>query len=188
LARRDHPNINAGVTLKDLLKAEFILPHRRRNIENLPSAFKKFAELGVNDVMRVNELLEMPMVVASTDLLTVFCSSMRPLMKGLGIQVLPIPLELPPVPVYMIWHETRRNDTGHRWLRELVATKFRSFTASLLAETPADEYVVVPDKRAAVEKRQLKAHPAQSAGTARPGRGGATSTRRSAGIRRTAEV
>ena len=32
-----------------------------------------------------------------------------------------IPLELPTVPIYMIWHETRRHDAAHLWLRDLVA-------------------------------------------------------------------
>jgi DNA-binding transcriptional LysR family regulator len=45
----------------------------------------------------------------------------------LGLQVLPIPLELPPVPIYMIWHETRRHDTAHRWLREIVVAELGRF-------------------------------------------------------------
>ena len=69
----------------------------------------------------MSELLEIPTVVASTDLLGVFALSMGPLMeKRLGLQILPIPLELPSIPIYLIWHETRRHDTAHRWLREVV--------------------------------------------------------------------
>jgi DNA-binding transcriptional LysR family regulator len=74
--------------------------------------------------VHVSELLEIPTVVASTDLLGVFPLSMGPLMeKRLGLKVLPIPLELPPMPIYMIWHETRRHDAAHRWLRELVVAE-----------------------------------------------------------------
>jgi len=43
--------------------------------------------------------------------------------KRLGLRVLPVPIELPPLPIYMIWHETRRNDTAHRWLREVVVAE-----------------------------------------------------------------
>ena len=39
--------------------------------------------------------------------------------KRLGLRVLEIPLELPAVPIYMIWHETRRNDAAHLWLMSL---------------------------------------------------------------------
>jgi DNA-binding transcriptional LysR family regulator len=53
---------------------------------------------------------------------------MGPLMKKrLGLQVLPIPLELPPMPIYMIWHETRRHDAAHRWLREVVEQELGRF-------------------------------------------------------------
>jgi DNA-binding transcriptional LysR family regulator len=128
LVREDHPSINSSITLDDVLKAEFIGPHRRRQIEYLPPALKEFSELGVNEVVRVNELLEMPTMVANTDLVSIFLWSMGSLIgKRLGLQVLAIPLKLPPVPIYMVWHETRRNDTGHRWLRELVADELRRF-------------------------------------------------------------
>jgi DNA-binding transcriptional LysR family regulator len=124
LAREDHPSINKSVTLEDLMKAEFVGPHRRREIEHLPPALKKFSELGVNEVVRVSELLEMPTIVANTDLLSIFFSSMGAVIgKRLGLQVLAIPLKLPPLPIYMVWHETRRSDNAHRWLRELVAAE-----------------------------------------------------------------
>jgi DNA-binding transcriptional LysR family regulator len=55
-----------------------------------------------------------------------FVASMGPMMeKRLGLRVLPIPLDLPPLPIYMVWHEKRRNDAAHRWLRELIATKLK---------------------------------------------------------------
>ena len=54
-------------------------------------------------------------------LVGVFAARMGSLMmERLGLQVLPIPIELPPVPIYMIWHETRRHNSAHRWLREVV--------------------------------------------------------------------
>jgi DNA-binding transcriptional LysR family regulator len=93
-------------------------------LELLPEAIKELCELELPEVVRVSELLEIPTVVASTDLLGIFPRSMGPLLEQrLGLQVLPIPLELPTLPIYMIWHEMRRNDTAHRWLRELVMTK-----------------------------------------------------------------
>jgi DNA-binding transcriptional LysR family regulator len=40
LARKNHPSINESMTLEDILKAEFVGPHRRRNTEHLPPALK----------------------------------------------------------------------------------------------------------------------------------------------------
>ena len=121
LARRGHPIVDVGVTLEDLRKAEFVTLHHRREIEHAPMAIREFVKLGMHEAVHVSELLEIPTVVAGTDLVGVFAASMGSLMmERLGLQVLPIPLELPPVPIYMIWHETRRHDSAHRWLREVV--------------------------------------------------------------------
>jgi len=124
LARRDHPSAHPGITIEDLRKAEFVTLHRRREPGHSPRALEDVSQLIVHDVVRVSELLEIPTVVASSDLLGIFPSSMGPLMaERLGLQVLPIPLELPPMPIYMIWHETRRHDAAHSWLREVVTTE-----------------------------------------------------------------
>jgi DNA-binding transcriptional LysR family regulator len=122
LARYDHPSVKTGVTLEDLRREIFVGPHRRRELESLPVSLKEFYKLELREAVRVSELLEIPTVVASTDLLGIFPSSIGPLMeKRLGLRVVPIPLELPPLPIYMISHESRRDDAAHRWLRELVA-------------------------------------------------------------------
>ena len=128
LARNDHPSAHLGITIEDLQKAEFVTLHRRREIGHAPQALEDVSKLITHDAARVSELLEIPTVVASTDLLGIFLSSMGPLMKKrLGLQVFPIPLKLPPMPIYMIWHETRRNDTAHRWLREVVVQELGRF-------------------------------------------------------------
>jgi DNA-binding transcriptional LysR family regulator len=124
LARRDHPSIKAGITLENMLKAKFVAGHRRREIDYLPQAIREFYKLGAHEAVRVSELLEIPTVMASIDLVDLFASSMGPLLEQrLGLQVLPIPIELPAVPIYMVLHEARRNDAGHRWLRELVVAE-----------------------------------------------------------------
>jgi DNA-binding transcriptional LysR family regulator len=116
------------MTIEDLQKAAFVTLHRRREIGHAPQALEEVSRLISHEAVRVSELLEIPTVVASTDLLGIFLSSMGPLMKKrLGLQVLPIPLELPPMPIYMIWHETRRHDAAHRWLREVVEQELGSF-------------------------------------------------------------
>jgi DNA-binding transcriptional LysR family regulator len=128
LARRGHPSIGLGLTMKELLEAELVTIHHRREIEYEPRAIGELRQLGMRVAAQVSELLEIPTLVASTDLVGVFAASMGPLMEQrLGLQVLPIPLELPAVPIYMIWHETRRHDPAHRWLREVVAQELSHF-------------------------------------------------------------
>ena len=130
LARRDHPTIGASLTTEELLKAEFVTIHHRRDTEHMPIALKDLVELGIREVVLVSELLEIPTLVASTDLVGIFPASMGPVLeRRLGLQVLPLPLESPFVPIYMIWHETRRHDAAHRWLREIVAEELGRFAS-----------------------------------------------------------
>ena len=129
LARRGHPSIGLGLTMEELLKAEFVVIHHRREIEHAPMAIRELLKLGIREAVHVSELLEIPTLVAGTDLVGVFAASMGPLMEErLGLKVLPLPLELPAVPIYMIWHETRRHDMAHRWLREVVAEELGRFS------------------------------------------------------------
>jgi DNA-binding transcriptional LysR family regulator len=128
LARRDHPSVDASVTMEGLRQAEFVTLHHRREIEHAPMAIRELLELGIRETVHVSELLEIPTLVASTDLVGIFAASMGSLMEQrLGLQVLPLPLELPPVPIYMIWHEARRHDAAHRWLREVVEEELSRF-------------------------------------------------------------
>ncbi len=68
--------------------------------------------------------------MAATDLLGYFLLSMAPLMeKQLGPRMLEMPLVLPPVPIYMIWHEMCRKEVAYRWLREFVMTEISRFAS-----------------------------------------------------------
>jgi DNA-binding transcriptional LysR family regulator len=131
LARRGHPLVDEVITIADLLKLEFVSIHHRREIGHAPLAIKELLELGIRETVHVSELLEIPALVASTDLVGLFSASMGQLMEQrLGLRVLPLPLESPSLPIYVIWHETRRHDPAHRWLREVVAQELGQFAPS----------------------------------------------------------
>jgi LysR family transcriptional activator for leuABCD operon len=125
VARRNHPRIGARVTIEGLRKEQFIGLHQRREIEHVPQALRELhQQFHEREAVQVSELLEIPTIAASTDLLGLMPSSMGAFMeKGLGLRILAIPLKLPALPIYLVWHETRRNDAAHRWLREVVVAE-----------------------------------------------------------------
>jgi DNA-binding transcriptional LysR family regulator len=123
VARAEHPSVKGRATLEDLRKVEFVFPHVRRELGRLPTPLRDFQNLGLPEALRVSELLEIPAVVLTSDLVGIFPQSMASAIRErLGLQVLAPPFEVP-LPIYTIWHEARRNDAAHRWLRELVATE-----------------------------------------------------------------
>ncbi len=138
IARRDHPVLRPGLTVADLQQVEFVLPHARRDERHRPPAVREIARLGLRGAVWVSELLEIPTVVSSTDLAGLFLASMAPLLQQrMGLQVLPVPLPLPPMPIYMVWHESRRRDAAHRWLRGLVREELAGFEYGRREDPPA---------------------------------------------------
>ncbi|MFE9751438.1 LysR family transcriptional regulator [Saccharothrix saharensis] len=61
--------------------------------------------------------------VRRTDLVaTVPESTARPAAADLGLALLPLPVELPPAPVHLSWHQRYDTDRAHVWLRGLART------------------------------------------------------------------
>ena len=82
--------VDVDVTIEDLLKAEFVtLPSSTRDRTRARKRSESFW-LGLRETVHVSELLEIPAVVAGTDLVGMSAASMGSLMEErLGLQVLP---------------------------------------------------------------------------------------------------
>ena len=44
----------------------------------------------------------------------------RAMAEDFGLAVLPMPLDLPPSPIYLSWHQRHDTDAAHAWLRRLA--------------------------------------------------------------------
>ncbi|MEW2162988.1 LysR family transcriptional regulator [Streptomyces sp. NPDC007084] len=66
-------------------------------------------------------------LACDTDLVvTVPEASTRAARLHLGLTALPMPVELPPIPLYLAWHQRHDNDRAHTWLREQAETALRT--------------------------------------------------------------
>lgn len=130
LAREGHPVAMPGMTYDDMHQCEFVGIHHRRDKLNLPPVLRSL-EPHLRETLLISELLEVPTVVACTDLVGIFPSSMVSLLSArLHLQALELPIELPndgELTIYLVWHEARRNDAAHRWLRALVEEELPRF-------------------------------------------------------------
>jgi DNA-binding transcriptional LysR family regulator len=54
----------------------------------------------------------------------------REVSAELGLVILPLPVDIPPVPLYLSWHQRYDNDRAHIWLRGLARAALRRVDAS----------------------------------------------------------
>ena len=67
------------------------------------------------------------MFVRQSDLVVVVPERMcRSAVAALGLQTLPLPLKMAPVPVYQAWHQRYDTDNAHIWLRAQVRDAMRT--------------------------------------------------------------
>lgn len=126
VARRGHRLEGAAPTVEALRREQFVWLHSRRTSGPRPRAVQQVGEARLNLALELSEFLEIPAVVSASDLLSMLPASLVQRVGGpFGLVVLPNPLKLADVPVYAIWHESRRHDAGHRWLREQVTACVR---------------------------------------------------------------
>ena len=125
----DHPRIREAPSLAALERENFVGLHRR------PGQWDR--ALAINQVLalrdwkiafNVSEFIEVPLIVAATDFVSVMPLSMRGLLEKTGlVRLLPFPTSLPPLEIKMTWHAGRRRDPGHMWLRRMVRQEVRRF-------------------------------------------------------------
>lgn len=123
IARKDHPRVRPGTGMEQLAGERFVRPHER---PNPPPAIREVlrvaGDLSITWQLRVSEFLEVPFVVANSDLLGFIPRSLAESVPQAGaVEVIDTPIAAMPIPIYLVWHETRRSDDGHKWLRDHVA-------------------------------------------------------------------
>lgn len=137
VARRGHPRALPRMGWKDLAKEEFVRCHRRA-FERRPKALSgKLWELMLDSRLTVSEYLEVPFVVYQTDYLGVLPKTMAAIARDdFQMIVAEVPGPALRIPIWMVWHEGRRRDAGHAWLRALVHREMQAAAveAGLLSE------------------------------------------------------
>ena len=121
VARQDHPSIHGSLSLEDFLAAEHVvLPLRERQILTLDQILGKPGwrrRIGAQ-VVQYGNLLS---VAGTSDLIaTVPLRMARMLAPTFGLQVLPFPVPVPAVTVYLIWPRALERDAAHGWFRTLL--------------------------------------------------------------------
>lgn len=122
VVRRDHPLVGERLTLEQFVS----LPQISVAPEGRPGNLldDALAERGLSRrvVLRVPNFLVPPLLLAESDLILTTAERIAWRFASLlPLRILPAPLPLPRFTIAMGWHEYRRADAAHAWLRGLVS-------------------------------------------------------------------
>jgi len=131
LIREGHPQLTSSPTTAWLEAQRFVSIHDRALVTVAPPGAREFrTHFDWKIALRVSEFLEIPTVVAATDLLGIFPRSGSEVIARIrGLRLLDLPFDIPGVPILLTWHEARRKELAHIWLRRTVRDAIRRFAA-----------------------------------------------------------
>jgi DNA-binding transcriptional LysR family regulator len=122
IVRAEHPTIQGHLTLQQFTMNPHVQvrPGDMRYAVLLDRALSSHGvEARIGAV--VHDFLLAPEIVAFTDMIAVVPERMaRRHGHILGLQILPLPVEVPPLIFSMIWHERTHREPLYQWLREQV--------------------------------------------------------------------
>ena len=132
LARRDHPALKSGLTLKTFVA----LPHARAALTEDPveEVDVALAHKGLERrfAMIVPSYLAVCVVVAKSDMLAVVPERLaRPVAAQVGVAIHEIPLGLASWDLTLFWSKRAETDAGMCWLRDRVAETFTTPSADV---------------------------------------------------------
>ena len=131
IVRQGHPVEASGLSIDAYLDAQHVVIAPRGGRSTfVDDALEQLGQRR-NIVCRLRRFVTAPFLVADSDmLLTAPKPLFNVLKRRLPLSAFPPPFELPPVTVWMFWHERCHHDPGHVWLREM-AMKTRGVVRAL---------------------------------------------------------
>jgi DNA-binding transcriptional LysR family regulator len=126
----NHPRIRETPTLEDFLKEHFVTVHEPLvRVENdsleLERFLKKLAALTTLEIPSASQL---PLYVESSDLVGITSRNLaRWMCQHYNIRPFALPISVPPVASYLVWHRERDGDVTHQWFRETFLQTLQKF-------------------------------------------------------------
>lgn len=121
VCRADHPRIGDSISHEQFFAEQHLQWNTQRMSRDIINSLST-EKLPPRDIVyKTGSMCTALMLTLQTDWLCV--SSLwhsKLLSKNQNIKILPIPLNLKPIPVYMTWHQSQETDIGHQWLKKAL--------------------------------------------------------------------
>jgi DNA-binding transcriptional LysR family regulator len=121
IGRGEHPICKDGLTLERYQACQHVAVLPRSGRGSPLEIILGSARIRRQVQLYVPDYLPIPAIVGQSDLLgTVPLALAQFFASTYALQILPLPLEIPPVQVSLIWHKQQDMAPGLRWLREQI--------------------------------------------------------------------
>lgn len=126
--RSDHPEIKDSLSLEQFTSLRHVVvewPERQGLLID-----QKFRALGIsrNEYLRVPNALNMPWVIAATDMIGSIPSAIaKRCAEVYNVKIFPTPIPDLELPGYLMWHSSMDEDPGRKWLRNFLIDLCRRF-------------------------------------------------------------
>ena len=123
VARHDHPRVTGAIDLSTYLALDHVMATPRSS--GLGMEDEALAEQGHERriAVRAQHVTAAWRIVARTDMvLTLARSNALAMQQVAPLQILPLPVEVAPRTLHLLWHESADRDPGNAWLRGVFAS------------------------------------------------------------------
>ncbi len=130
LAREGHPIHQQTLNMRQFAAQRFVWREDRSD-EQAPEIDVLLSSHGFKRemVVSVTNWVAMPNLVFQSDLIATMPMYLAQCLgQHLPLKIVPLPFEVKPVPIYMMWHATRDQTPANRWLRAQIKRCSRELT------------------------------------------------------------
>jgi DNA-binding transcriptional LysR family regulator len=121
IASNAHPIIRNKLSLKQYAEAEHLAVFYKQQGQGVIDTLLAQKGYTRRAVLQVPHFITVLFAVSETDLIATVPESLaKKFSKQLKLQVLSLPITIPPFRLMLLWHERFHNDPAHQWMRSLL--------------------------------------------------------------------
>ena len=122
ICRAGHSKVRANLTLRQYVEAEHVAVFYKKQGPGVIDTLLAQKGHARRTAIVTPHFTSIPFLVAETDFIATVPERLARRFSGpLNLKIYPVPIEIPPLRLTLLWHERFQADPAHIWLRERIA-------------------------------------------------------------------